>query len=279
MTMFSKDGLSAITTKLSSPLMLDSYTSDMCVQSWFKLSYARAMIEPRTDEELKDTIVVVMPKLVGEGFYMCTIRVEYEWKPPTKCLSCKVFGHFIDKCPKNIVSDVVKNLKNPRQAVRGVQIGTKVDFKPIKQVYRAVSNRNDANSSGKKEASCGSYSTTPIVERIDKMERQNIDGKLTLVDDDGKLLPKVVSMANVDSDSEVKDAVDVHQVFMASTSLKRGANSGYGTNSLFEQRRTTKRDDDYDPYDDDLYESHDMSENLQAICDDIDITVHGRKKK
>ncbi|GJX64586.1 hypothetical protein Tco_0298929 [Tanacetum coccineum] len=49
--------------------------------------------------------------------------------------------------------------------------------------------------------------------------------------------------------------------------------------SLLEQWRETKRDDDYDPYDDDLYESHDMSEDLQAICDDFDIKVHGRKKK
>ncbi|GKD12951.1 reverse transcriptase domain-containing protein [Tanacetum coccineum] len=45
-TAFSKDGLSAIATKL-------------------------------------DTIVMAMPKLVGEGFYTCTVRVEYEWKPPS----------------------------------------------------------------------------------------------------------------------------------------------------------------------------------------------------
>ncbi|GJU08844.1 cytokinin dehydrogenase 3-like protein [Tanacetum coccineum] len=32
-TAFSKDGLSAIATKLGTPLMLDSYTSDMCMQS------------------------------------------------------------------------------------------------------------------------------------------------------------------------------------------------------------------------------------------------------
>ncbi|GKB31367.1 hypothetical protein Tco_0870768, partial [Tanacetum coccineum] len=30
-------------------------------------------------------------------------------------------------------------------------------------------------------------------------------------------------------------------------------------------------DDDYDPYDDDLYDGYDMSDNLQAICDDLDI--------
>ncbi|GJZ35198.1 hypothetical protein Tco_0581015 [Tanacetum coccineum] len=45
--------------------------------------------------------------------------------------------------------------------------------------------------------------------------------------------------------------------------------------SLLEQLRETKRDDDYDPYDDDLYESHDMSEDLQVICDDFDIKFFG----
>ncbi|GKC57375.1 cytokinin dehydrogenase 3-like protein, partial [Tanacetum coccineum] len=33
-TACSEDGLSAIATKLGTPLMLDSYTSDMCMQSW-----------------------------------------------------------------------------------------------------------------------------------------------------------------------------------------------------------------------------------------------------
>nr|GEV97029.1 hypothetical protein [Tanacetum cinerariifolium] len=74
----SEDGLSAIATKLGTPLMLDSYTSDMCIQSWDRSSYARALIEVRADMELKDNIVVAMPKLVGEGFYTCIVHVEYE---------------------------------------------------------------------------------------------------------------------------------------------------------------------------------------------------------
>ncbi|GKA95232.1 hypothetical protein Tco_0817270 [Tanacetum coccineum] len=81
------------------------------------------------------------------------------------------------------------------------------------------------------------------------------------------------------NDSEGEDVVDDHAVFMASTCLKLGADSGYGINSLLEQWRTTKMDDDYDPYDDDLYESHDMFDNLQVICDELDITIRGRKNK
>ncbi|GKB55616.1 putative reverse transcriptase domain-containing protein [Tanacetum coccineum] len=75
---FSKDGLSSIATKLGTPLMLDSYSSDMRIQSWGRSSYARALIEVRADVELKDNTVVAMPKLVEEGFYMCNVRVEYE---------------------------------------------------------------------------------------------------------------------------------------------------------------------------------------------------------
>ncbi|GKG61442.1 hypothetical protein Tco_0619167, partial [Tanacetum coccineum] len=57
---FSEDGLNAIATKLGTPLMLDSNTSDMCMQFWGRSSYARVMSELRADVELKDNLVVAM---------------------------------------------------------------------------------------------------------------------------------------------------------------------------------------------------------------------------
>ncbi|GJT90135.1 hypothetical protein Tco_1078980 [Tanacetum coccineum] len=66
-------------------------------------SYARAMVELRADVELKDTLVVIVPKFVGKGYTMSTIRIEYEWTP-TRCSTFKVFGHILDECPKKIVS-------------------------------------------------------------------------------------------------------------------------------------------------------------------------------
>ncbi|GJW53300.1 retrotransposon protein, putative, ty1-copia subclass [Tanacetum coccineum] len=65
-TTFSDDGLSVIATKLGNPLMLDSYTSDMCLQSWGR----------------------------------CNVCVEYEWKH-LRCACCKFFGHIGEECPKN----------------------------------------------------------------------------------------------------------------------------------------------------------------------------------
>ncbi|GJX14398.1 hypothetical protein Tco_0206156 [Tanacetum coccineum] len=122
---FSEDG-SVIATKFGTPLMLDSYISAMCIESWGSSSFARVMIELKADVELKDTTVV--------------------------------FGHVLNDCPKRIVSNVLKNLKNPRHAARGVQ--------------------------------------------INNLERQMLDGKCVLVDDDGKPLNKVDSPTKSDSHNE-----------------------------------------------------------------------------
>ncbi|GKA16243.1 hypothetical protein Tco_0695990 [Tanacetum coccineum] len=91
---------------------------------------------------------------VGEGYTMSTIHVEYKWTPP-RCSSYKFFVHIRDECPKKIISDVLKNLMKPRQAIRGVQVGSKcgskVQFKLTEQVYQRVSKKNGASSSGTKK--------------------------------------------------------------------------------------------------------------------------------
>nr|GEV75675.1 hypothetical protein [Tanacetum cinerariifolium] len=106
------DGFRILATLLRS----NSYIYKLVVREvellrYKRLSYAIAMIELQADVELKDTIMVAMPKLVY----------------------------------------VKKNLKNPRQAARGVHVSMKVAFKPLKQVYRLGSNRNNASSIGIKK--------------------------------------------------------------------------------------------------------------------------------
>ncbi|GJU59763.1 RNA-directed DNA polymerase, eukaryota, reverse transcriptase zinc-binding domain protein [Tanacetum coccineum] len=189
MTAFSEDGLSAIATKLGTPLMLGSYTSDMYMPLWGRSSFARAMIELRADVELKDMIVVAMPKLVG-GFYICTICVKYEWKPP-RCACCKVFGHDQDECSKYRTLDVSKNLKNPSQAPRGVPVGLK-------------------------NVESNSPSTTPIGEKIDKLEKLIIDGKVSLVDNEGKPLKFFDYSGDHDSEDEVESVDNDMACFLAS---------------------------------------------------------------
>ncbi|GJT99224.1 RNA-directed DNA polymerase, eukaryota [Tanacetum coccineum] len=246
-TAFSEDGLGTIATKLGALLMLDSYTFDMCLQSWGRSSYARAMIELMYGVELKDTIVVAMPKHIGEGFYTYI----------------------------NPGLGVAKNLKKHSQASKGVllTVNTSGNKKKVVEPTKKVSNSNSfdvlnlvdndeelgtnrgtsnlasngANSSGSFwNVETSSISTTPIIDKIGKIEKLIIDGKVTLVDYD------------VDNDMARSMALEMVD---------------FGTQSLLEQWMDSNKNSDYDEdsYDDDIYGSQDLPDKLQEICDNLDI--------
>nr|GEX70134.1 hypothetical protein [Tanacetum cinerariifolium] len=68
MAAFTVDGLSAIASKIRTPIMLDSYTSTMCNESWGRNSYARAMEEIYADKERKETMFIAIPNLEDNGY-------------------------------------------------------------------------------------------------------------------------------------------------------------------------------------------------------------------
>nr|GEV67231.1 zinc knuckle CX2CX4HX4C [Tanacetum cinerariifolium] len=72
---YSKIGLSLITTQLGKPIMLDSYTSSMCLSSWGKSTYARALIEVSAENELLDSLVIAIPIDKDNGHTLATIDV------------------------------------------------------------------------------------------------------------------------------------------------------------------------------------------------------------
>nr|XP_043625471.1 uncharacterized protein LOC122596892 [Erigeron canadensis] len=73
----------------------------MCMESWGRNIYARALIELNAGSDIKKELVIGVPGLVDGGFMKTTIEVEYEWQP-LHCQGCKVFGHTIQNCPKAI---------------------------------------------------------------------------------------------------------------------------------------------------------------------------------
>ncbi|GJZ71319.1 retrotransposon protein, putative, ty1-copia subclass [Tanacetum coccineum] len=283
-TAFSEDGLSAIATKIDTPLMLDSYTSDMCMQSWGRSSYARAMIELQADVELKDNIVVVMPKITREGHYICNICVEYEWKP-SRCASCKVFGHIPKECSKNIGVGETKKLKNTSQAPKGIPVGLNVGFKPHKE-YRPVSKKTIANSSDGYQwrtsnldnnganSSGPSFCVTPPFLRIAAEANLGYYFKVVVfwnVENSSTsttpIMDKIRKFENLIIDGQ---AIIVDETEMV----------GFGTQSLLEQLRDSYENGDYDEdsYDDDMYEGQDLPAEIQTICNNLDIRIRARKK-
>ncbi|GJY54967.1 zinc knuckle CX2CX4HX4C containing protein [Tanacetum coccineum] len=79
---YSEVGLSLITTQIGKPIQLDAYTSDMCLNSWGRSAYARALIEISADVILKEDLVIAIPIGKDKGHSLATIQIEYEWRPP-----------------------------------------------------------------------------------------------------------------------------------------------------------------------------------------------------
>nr|GEW97426.1 integrase, catalytic region, zinc finger, CCHC-type, peptidase aspartic, catalytic [Tanacetum cinerariifolium] len=177
----SEDGLDAMLENglwfiRNNPFILKKWNPDVnlqkedvgCVSVWVKfhgipmttLSYARAMIDLRTDKELKYSIMVAMLKLVGRGFNMCT------------------------------------NLNNPRQATRGVPVGPKVSFKSTKNFTNkngvsTSSKKNEAEVSRQEVSNSNPFDTLNSIKNDDDLvrmwgiqKRQILDGKLMFVDND-----------------------------------------------------------------------------------------------
>nr|GEW55777.1 retrovirus-related Pol polyprotein from transposon TNT 1-94 [Tanacetum cinerariifolium] len=179
-------------------------------------------VDIQANMELKDTIMVAMPNITGNGYYTCTVRVKYEWKPP-RCACCKVFGHIQEECHKNIGLGVTKNLKKPCQTSRGVP--------------KCVEPTNEVSNSNPFE----------VLNLIDNDVELGTNMRTSnLANDAGNPLKKVENPDDPDCEDE-----------------------GFLWNG----------DYDEDPYRDNMYIGHDLPEEIQAIRDNLDIRVRGRKKK
>nr|GEX16092.1 reverse transcriptase domain, reverse transcriptase zinc-binding domain protein [Tanacetum cinerariifolium] len=189
---------------------------------------------------------------------------------------------------------------------RGVPIGQKIGFKPKKE-YRPILKKSTASSSGNKKKGVESTievsksnpfdvlnsfdndgkfdtnsSNTPIGEKIFKMERKICKGMNGGIANSADKGTNNVNSNNTPIGEKI-DKIE-RQIcegkIRISTSDKEGSDKCYGTNSLLEQWRDSYPDnDDYVPFDDDMYENHDLSDHLQSICDDLNIMVRVRKKK
>ncbi|GJT67198.1 reverse transcriptase domain, reverse transcriptase zinc-binding domain protein [Tanacetum coccineum] len=81
------------------PVWVKLHNIPILAYSEGKCTYARVFIKMKSDMELLDSVVVVVPFTNGKGHSLETIEVEYEWKPP-RCSTCCIFDHTNDQCPK-----------------------------------------------------------------------------------------------------------------------------------------------------------------------------------
>ncbi|GKC80197.1 hypothetical protein Tco_1130971 [Tanacetum coccineum] len=154
--------------------------------------------------------------------------------------SMRVFSHVLNECNKKIISDGLNNLKNPRQAIRGIpvglMVGSKVCFKPTKQVYQPVAKNNGASANDKhKQARLTrqEVSNSNLFDALNTVENdydlgtngENLKlaqkgANFDVVSSSHRTSSKVDDPVNVDSDSKVEEMFDKTTSFMASTSFK-----------------------------------------------------------
>ncbi|GKC32202.1 hypothetical protein Tco_1039496 [Tanacetum coccineum] len=62
---------------VETPIMLDFYTSSMCIESWGRSSFARCLIEINVDDVLKESLTMGVPLTGGLGFTFETVTIDY----------------------------------------------------------------------------------------------------------------------------------------------------------------------------------------------------------
>ncbi|XP_071739373.1 uncharacterized protein [Rutidosis leptorrhynchoides] len=226
LTGFTEMGLSIIASKIGRPMMLDSYTSNMCLESWGRPNFARAMIEVSADKELRNTIKVGTPNDNGTNT-MDVVTIEYEWKPP-RCSCCKVFGHRDSQCPKQIIKEAVKTKQvdddgftqvvNKKHTDKTGDKPKQVSFQVGKGkqtlVYRP---KQKVDVEKPKLRTCPSSSTVKTSNTFGVLNAENYSGG-----DNDKSLGINLNLMDEDSDVEVND--DETSRFVASK-ISEGAST------------------------------------------------------
>ncbi|GJR48930.1 hypothetical protein Tco_1317033 [Tanacetum coccineum] len=163
--------------------------------------------------------------------------------------------------------------------VKGIFFFTFSSIEDVDSVLRDAAPKRVVNSIDKGKGKTSRADDEGFIEVKKKKSGGNngvaMGSKSTTLDDDGKPLEKVDYPNNLGSDDEVEPV----KREMASFLALKPMGIRYGLKILLEQWRENDVDGDYDPYDDDMYEGQEIPDNIQTICDNLDIKVCGRKKK
>ncbi|GJX13358.1 BTB/POZ domain-containing protein POB1-like protein [Tanacetum coccineum] len=85
------------------PIMLDSYTSSMCIESWERNSFARCLIEIDADDVLKESFTTCFPLIEGTGYTIETVSM------PTIVVTSNISTPTVEK-----TNDEFQTVKSPR---------------------------------------------------------------------------------------------------------------------------------------------------------------------
>ncbi|GKE11570.1 zinc knuckle CX2CX4HX4C containing protein [Tanacetum coccineum] len=122
---FKDDGISLIASYLGKPIMLDSYTSLMCKDSWGRSRFARCLIEINLAVDFKESITIGIPDL--EGPESCPKKVVV-----TSIVNDNNdgFQQVVNKRRNNKRSSVGNKLPKGVPVAKGFQVRKEFNYQP-----------------------------------------------------------------------------------------------------------------------------------------------------
>ncbi|GJX67665.1 hypothetical protein Tco_0303392 [Tanacetum coccineum] len=116
-------GLDVIAANVGKLIRLDAHTTSICLNSWGRSDYARALVEISAESPLVNSVDVEIPLDENNKHVMVKVNIEYEWQPP-RCGTCKVFDHLEAVCPK-------KQAIYPKKSSATEDKGKQIAIKPV----------------------------------------------------------------------------------------------------------------------------------------------------
>ncbi|GKC11989.1 hypothetical protein Tco_1008771 [Tanacetum coccineum] len=116
----------------------------------------------------------------------------------------------------------------------------------------------------------GNTSLTLLADKIRDIESLMLEVKLIRREKDAKRVENVTTMTNIATPIDVGPQANDKQTHTLPTKSKDGKHTPTWKETL---------DDDYDPYDDDVYNANCLSEDQEALCNALDIKFCGCMKK
>ncbi|GJV41276.1 reverse transcriptase domain-containing protein [Tanacetum coccineum] len=189
---YSEDGMSLIATKMGKPVMLDTFTCSMCVESWGGISFARALIEVSSDSDLKKEVIMAIPNEEGTRF-----------------------GHGPTTCPNRVKKDVQKapSMAANKPNLMADQEEVFVKVKARRKKGKAGKDMGDASNLGandQKEGSTSqsSFGKTSIVEDLNlKNSFKALKDSNNIFEAQGSCKQSSMWIDDLESDDEVDEVL------------------------------------------------------------------------
>ncbi|GJS33012.1 retrovirus-related pol polyprotein from transposon TNT 1-94 [Tanacetum coccineum] len=264
---YSEDWLSLIATQVGKPIMLDTFTSFMCAESWGRISFARALIEIHANSELKKEVRMAI--LIDDDDWTGINRRNKGEKVANQMLENLIAGIHFHK-PKSSFYRPINKHANDKQSKKKSAANDKASTSgekstPVSNAFDALNSEEgvelgDSNPDkdvGKSHMDGVAQNPKFVNEEVVKeKEQDSLWSKFKAANEDSKSNPRT-SMSDSDEESEVEE----YPLYNSTGISLTGGGFSFDEEDL----------DCYDSYEAHVY---DLTTHKQALWDQYDIRLN-----